>query len=464
MRIRHPKMAKGTPIGVREAARKYGMDPGLISRWAAKDKGAILKASSGPGDMALIDEAWLQGRLRDYEPHRDNAGRRRSLGRTLVDTRPAVSQATPAEVNGHSKMTAIGDTAMKQGDTPILGTREWVERFYLEQARAMGGTIRADTKRNYDWAFGLETTLNAGHLNINRVLSKRFMAQFPTIPMDRRVVMEYFHGLINIRMLSNGQRAAEYGQPLSAGSKGTALRILCTFYSWLGREHGFKDMVPDFSHANLPAVKKGGLAFTQDEIRAMLALARDHSETTIILTFAQVACREGELCSLTESNLHARDGGGGWARAFGKPTRANATGERVLYIPQESFEALSKHLRIFQVMTLQGSPLNDGKGTKRLRDFVRRLAIQAGVYAPGKNTHGFRRAYEAEFLRNGGSELVMDELLGHRKMDMRSLYFNEPMEDALEAANRYAPRRFLQQTLASALLPQLEASRVAVLA
>ena len=133
--------------------------------------------------------------------------------------------------------------------------------------------------------------------------------------------------------------------------------------------------------------------------------------------------------------------------------------ERVLYIPQESFEALTKHLRLFKVMSLRGRRLNDGSGEIRLRDFVRGLAIQAGVYSPGKNTHAFRRAYEAEFLRNGGSELVMDELLGHHKVGMKSLYFNMPRDDALEAAIRFAPRRFLQQALASAPLPGMESKR-----
>ena len=454
-----PRIAKALP-GVRwsrrETARQLGVDESVIRDQIRTGK--ILADAAGVDALSAYE--WYK----TYEPHKDNAARR-VKARTIPQMQANGNGNGRLALQGHTLLekgsTPIkrGSTSTEKGSVPVLNTREWVEKFYLDQARAMGGAIRPQTKKSYDWTFGIETELNAGHMEILKVLPLRFVALFETVPLDRRIVMEYLHGLTNIGRLNNGKRRAMYGESLSAGAKALAHRCLATFYAWLGREHGYEEQVPDLTHTNLPAAAKGGLAFTQDEIRAMLALTREHSEYTIILTFAQVACREGELCSLELSRLHAHEGGGGWTTAFGKPTRANLTGERVLYIPQESFEALTKHLRLFKVMSLQGRRLNDGSGEIRLRDFVRTLAIQAGVYSPGKNTHAFRRAYEAEFLRNGGSELVMDELLGHHKVGMKSLYFNMPRDDALEAAIRYAPRRFLQQALASAPLRGLESKQ-----
>lgn len=480
MRIRHPKVPKGTAIGVRESARKYGVHHSVIVVWAKQDgASAIVKSPAFRGDSTLIDEAWLQGRLRDYEPHEDNK-QRRVKGRTL----PQMQEAAPRHVeglrqpaaangstglttsgNGHANGQAVGSRLARvhtltapvhQGtvsatapiirrnrtDVPVLSTREWVERFYTEKLRSFGGAMRTKTKESYDWAFGClgREGVNGTYVVLPPYTQGRFMALYITLPMDRHTVMEYLHGLKKF-VRGRGGIMVPTNEPLSPGSKKLAHRVISTFYAWLGREHGYKDKVPDLSHTNLPAGNAEKATFAQEEIRLLLANAKNHEEYTIIVVMAQVGCRRGELCSLTLENLHARKGGGGWAHCWGKPTRANPEGKRVLYIAEEAYEALERHLRLFRRMMLGGQPLTE----ERVDSLIRNLQLQVRIYEPGKNSHAFRRAYEAEFLRNGGSELVMDELLGHRKVDMRSLYFNMPREDALEQAIKYAPRRFLRE-------------------
>lgn len=476
MRLRHPAVPKGTAIGVREAARKYGVSWTLIGRWAALDKGAVLKPAAFKGDSVLIDEAWLQGRLRDYEPHRDNSARRRSLGRTLVEVRPLVAPSSPVMTNGHGvglplsspqrvliTRPARAATPPNQGGAPIISSREWIERFYQEKARTKGGEIRPQTRETYDYTFyGPKLRV----LENGRRRFEAFVGTFPTLPMEdpnalpgeaseaRRQIQEWLHALRNART----------GGEMAPRSKQQILHNLSTFYNWLKKNKGFKATAPDLTGLDLPVAAKVEAAFTQEEIRSLLALCRTHDEITIITLFAQVGCREGELCSLNPDHPgrekrtdqlcaccgpdRKRDAamltpgarGGGWVHAWGKPTKANENGKRVLYLPEESFAALRTHLALYQRMSWRAEPATE----VRLRGFIRWICKQAGMYQPGKNTHAFRRAFEAEFLRNGGSELVMDELLGHRKVDMRSLYFNMPREDALEQAIKYTPRRFLQ--------------------
>ena len=135
--------------------------------------------------------------------------------------------------------------------------------------------------------------------------------------------------------------------------------------------------------------------------------------------------------------------GGGWVHAFGKPTSTNKTGKRILYLPEESYQLLAKHLQLYGRMSLRAEPLTP----KRLRDWLRKRAIDIGIYQVGENTHAFRRAFEAEFQRNGGKPMTMDILLGHAAKGMREGYFNLPNDEAMEEANRCAPRRFLQPEL-----------------
>ncbi len=55
----------GTPIGIREAARKYRIDHSLLSRWAKGGK--ISTVLDGK-----LDESSLLAALAQYRPHRDN--------------------------------------------------------------------------------------------------------------------------------------------------------------------------------------------------------------------------------------------------------------------------------------------------------------------------------------------------------------------------------------------------------
>jgi hypothetical protein len=80
---------------------------------------------------------------------------------------------------------------------------------------------------------------------------------------------------------------------------------------------------------------------------------------------------------------------------------------------------------------------------------IRRMVQSAGVYQPGKTAHAFRRGYQAEFVRNGGSNTFMRMIMGHFKVgDMDDLYTHAKIEDMVKDARAHAPRRFLTDEVA----------------
>jgi integrase len=79
---------------------------------------------------------------------------------------------------------------------------------------------------------------------------------------------------------------------------------------------------------------------------------------------------------------------------------------------------------------------------------MRELLKRAGLWrGEGGTNHAFRHSFEGEFVDNGGNEMIADLLIGHAQKGMRGRYFHQVNRQFMEAAFRYAPRRFLQLQL-----------------
>ena len=451
-RIRQAPESSGVIYGVRSAGRKYKVDPGLISRWIKSGEVALVGGPTVPGAPLAIDDGSLRKRLQFYTPDKDNKSRRRR-SRTIPEMQAeARAEARTNGVNGHSHVvgadgfrspSAVRPAALarpQSGNVVLLNTREWTGRFYVEQEREHRGGISIRTKENYDWTFG------------------RFAARFPTVPMDRKPVLEYLHGLINVRT----------GKPLADGTKGLAHQVLTTFYKWLKREYGYD--IPDLTHTSLGQKRETALAIWPKEIWATISMARNHSEKTLILLLAQTAARIGELCTIRPECLHDH-----WVEVWGKPTNSNPTGYRKLPIPDEAYDHLQRELKTYKQLVLVdqhgvakplAGPLEQAAppraidmrtpATYRVRPrdgavdvvqwMLRNLMEAAGVYERGRLAHAFRRAYQAEFVKNGGSREYYRLIMGHfNKADMDDLYTHDTIEEIVEQARKYAPRRFLQE-------------------
>ena len=452
-RIREAAEASGT-IGIRAAARKYakyGITESLIRSWIKNREVQVAKVAAFAGDTVLLDEATLRRRISVYTPHRDNAGRKsRTRSRTIPEMRASASFIPanghyPAATGGASSTTVRpAPVPQDSGEVLLLNTREYLDRFYADQARGTStGQLNAETKKSYDWAF------------------VRFAKRFEYLPMHpvdgRKALLDYIHGLTNLKV----------GGPLSGGAKSLVHRNLSTLYNWLNREHGFT--VPSLKQPKIARRRERAVAIWPNESRATLKMARNHSEKTILVLLAQTAMRLGELCTIRPENLHDH-----WVEVWGKGTRANLTGYRRVPIPDEAFQHLQREMRTYGELvwvdtrgiakplagpleaaipgraidkrnpeTFQVQPM-DG-AVKMLQPMLRRLMKDAGVYELGKGAHSFRRAYQAEFVKNGGDREFYRLIMGHFQVsDMDDLYTHATIEDIVEQARKYAPTRFLQ--------------------
>jgi len=91
-------------LGLREAARKYGVDAQTIRYWIRRSRVQVIQEPSGPGKSMILDEASLARAMATYNPQRNR------VGRPISD----VSGGTPPPVHSNGG-TAWGRRHARRG-------------------------------------------------------------------------------------------------------------------------------------------------------------------------------------------------------------------------------------------------------------------------------------------------------------------------------------------------------------
>lgn len=193
--------------------------------------------------------------------------------------------------------------------------------------------------------------------------------------------------------------------------------------------------------------------YRQEEVQAMLAacakaeswrtstgkIARGKRPTAdrdraIIVALVDTGLRASELCDLRlrdydreRGSLHVREGKGGKERTV----YAGESARRVLWRYLLTRRGESPDKPLFATDTGRHLDRNN------LRQLLQRIGTRAGV--AHVTVHRFRHTYAITFLRNGGSPLVLQELLGHEKLDTVRIYTALAQVDLEKAQQASSP-------------------------
>lgn len=193
-------------------------------------------------------------------------------------------------------------------------------------------------------------------------------------------------------------------------------------------------------------------AFTQDELKAIIQAARvtkfwyTHTgrriqskratrlrDEAIVLTLLDTGLRASELCGLTirdydqnRARLHVRQGKGGKARYVVVGART----QKVLW------RYLVERKKVKPTDPLFATQTNHFMRRDNLYNLISLIGANAGV--SNCHPHRFRHTFAIQFLRNGGSVLLLKELLGHESIEMVMRYARIAEQD-IDKAGTHSP-------------------------
>ena len=167
-------------------------------------------------------------------------------------------------------------------------------------------------------------------------------------------------------------------------------------------------------------------AIPADEIRKLLASidrrhAKGRRDYAILLLLARLGLRSGEIVGLDLDDI---DWASGSLKVQGKGRQAR------LPLPQDVGEAIVAYLRHGRPPTATSrrlflrskAPFRGFRDSTSIAGIVRYSIERAGVQAPTRGAHQFRHALATQMLHHGGSLKEIGEVLGHRSIQVTTIY------------------------------------------
>lgn len=241
------------------------------------------------------------------------------------------------------------------------------------------------------------------------------------------------------------------GRALSRRSVHDLWACCSSLWTWAERELGTPHIIRGFIPA--PAFSDKRIdPLTQAEVRALVAATATQRayrlpsgkrvtakrsmaqrDKALVLVLLDSGLRVSELCALTVADydpargrLHVRHGKG--------------DKERYTVIGQRARRALWLYLSGRGEVRATAPLLATRSGQPLRRDNVRHLLNRLGEVAGVRNVHPhrFRHTFAITFLRNGGSPLLLQELLGHERLETVRIYVKYAEAD-IDAGSKHSP-------------------------
>lgn len=207
------------------------------------------------------------------------------------------------------------------------------------------------------------------------------------------------------------------------------VQSLLAFTRWL-HEEGFTETNPGarVKKPKAPFLQKQ--PFTPAELKALLqtsrANLRDHAMVSLLI---DTGIRASELCMLRPEDVFLTQS---LLKVHGKGGK-----DRIVPLSVKSAKVLSKWMSKHQGAYVFPSEQSERLTPNSLLKILKRLGAKAGV--SNVYCHRFRHSFALAFLRNGGSAIVLQKLLGHTSLTMTTVYVALSTDDLVEQHARSSP-------------------------
>lgn len=157
-------------------------------------------------------------------------------------------------------------------------------------------------------------------------------------------------------------------------------------------------------------------------------------DRAILVVLFDTGVRASELCGLRMSDYDQKTG-----RLFINDGKGGKS--RYVWLGEAARKAVWRYLAE-RTDSQPGDPLfatrtNNALDRNNLRHMIESCAKRAGVTRA--NVHRFRHTFAINFLRNGGSVLELQRLLGHERMETIRIYVTLAESDLREAQRKASP-------------------------
>lgn len=219
----------------------------------------------------------------------------------------------------------------------------------------------------------------------------------------------------------------------------SAARSVRAFFNWLeaeGETGGNPVREAGFPNKPQEAIEP----LSAEEVNALIEGAKKgrnwRRDSTLILWLYDTGMRVSEAASVRVRDVDFQGGQVTIRRKMHK------TG--TVHFSYRTSRSLKAYLRYERVQYQDVEALftsQEGMSLDRftIHSILRRAAERAGIPKERATPHKLRHSFAIAFLRNGGSALHLQALLGHSTLDMTKRYVNFSGRDFQEAHRKYSP-------------------------
>lgn len=173
-------------------------------------------------------------------------------------------------------------------------------------------------------------------------------------------------------------------------------------------------------------------AYTEGEIRRLLAACRTRRETAVVLFLLDTGVRAAECCALRVTDFDSETGAVQVEQGKGGKRRTVYTGSKARRALVRYLLAEARLTGPLFPSALTGAHL----GPNGLLQMLRGIGRRAGVRC---TAHKFRRTFALYALRSGMDIRRLAALMGHASLDMVRLYLDVTEHDLAEAHREHGP-------------------------